>query len=363
LSQPAIELRNITKTFGTKVAVDALNLTIPERSVYGFIGPNGAGKTTTIRMIMSILFPDSGDLSVLGKASAVESKDRIGYLPEERGLYRKMRVGTFLTYMGRLKGLDGGASLERIVRDWLERVSLSDTYRKKCEELSKGMQQKVQFIAAVIHRPELIILDEPFSGLDPVNRRLLRTLIEEQRMAGRTLIFSTHAMFEAEQLCTHLFMIHKGNKVLDMPMDQVFQKYDPRTIVVEPITPRSTDAAQWYACPGVENVTMKDGVVELHLSERAVPATVMEHATRIAPLRRIELKRASLDEIFIDLVGGDASVLQSDQSGLHGASEPEPGGHAGGGPPTRLSPNRHAAASGRGLGGNKAFSGLDGGDA
>src|SRR5262245_37757659 len=158
----AITIRGVRKTFGSKVAVDNLDLTIPQGSLYGFIGPNGAGKTTAIRMIMSILFPDRGELSVLGKASAVESKDRIGYLPEERGGYRKMRVGPFLAYMARLKGVDGGR-VDLKVREWLDRVGLKDVYRKKCEELSKGMSQKVQFIAAVIHEPDLIILDEPFS--------------------------------------------------------------------------------------------------------------------------------------------------------------------------------------------------------
>ena len=189
----AIEIHGVTKTFGPKTAVKDLDLVIPEHALYAFIGPNGAGKTTTIRMIMSILFPDKGEISVLGKASAVESKDRIGYLPEERGLYKKMKVGSFLNYMGRLKGMDAGP-LDKTVKDWLVRMGLAETYRKKCEELSKGMQQKVQFIAAVIHKPDLIILDEPFSGLDPVNRKLLRDLIDQERQRGCTLIFSTHAM-------------------------------------------------------------------------------------------------------------------------------------------------------------------------
>ncbi|MBS0198516.1 MAG: ATP-binding cassette domain-containing protein [Planctomycetes bacterium] len=304
-----IELRGVAKAFGPKRAVNNLELSIPAGSVYGFIGPNGAGKTTTIRMIMSIIFPDSGTISVLGKASAVESKDRIGYLPEERGVYRKMRVGAFLNYMGRLKGLDS-AGLERRVRQWLERVSLLDCYRKKCEELSKGMQQKVQFIASVLHEPDLVILDEPFSGLDPVNRRLLRGLIDEQRAKGRTIIFSTHAMFEAEQLCTHLFMIHQGNKVLDMPMAEVWRTYDPRAVIVEPMDANgASDDRPWGNFPGVCGVTPTANGVELHLANDADPGAVMAEAARRAPARRLELKRANLEDIFINLVGGDAAAL------------------------------------------------------
>lgn len=309
---PAIELNLVTKTFGSKLAVDRLDLAIPTGSVYGFIGPNGAGKTTTIRMIMSIIFPDSGRVHVLGKDSAVESKDRIGYLPEERGVYRKMKVGAFLNFMGRLKGLDG-AGLDRKVREFLARIGLAEVYRKKCEELSKGMQQKVQFIAAVLHEPDLIILDEPFSGLDPVNRRLLRQLIEEQRAAGRTIIFSTHAMFEAEQLCTHLFMIHRGRKVLDMPMAEVWRQHDPRTILVEPLAPdRARDDRPWSSLRGIAAARPAASGIELSLADGADVADVMQEASRLMPLRRMELKRANLEEIFIGLVGGDAAALRAE---------------------------------------------------
>jgi ABC-2 type transport system ATP-binding protein len=313
-NSPAISLRSIRKTFGTKVAVDNLDLTIPAHSTYGFIGPNGAGKTTTIRMIMSIIFPDSGDLSILGKNSAVESKDRIGYLPEERGLYKKMKVGAFIEYMARLKGMDG-AGLERTVRGWLDRVGLADNIKKRCEELSKGMQQKVQFVASVIHEPDLIILDEPFSGLDPVNRRLLRGLIDEQRQRGKTLIFSTHAMFEAEQLCTHLFMIHRGRKVLDMPLSQVFNSFDPRLILAEPMSGVADDALARHlaACAGVESANVNGGTIECRLASNADPSRTMTALLQMSPLRRIELKRPNLEEIFINLVGGDEAALRAER--------------------------------------------------
>ena len=185
----AIVLENVTKSFGSKVAVASMGLAIPRGGLYGFIGPNGAGKTTTIRLVMSILFPDDGRVLVLG-GSALEVKDRIGYLPEERGLYRKMKVGAFLAYLARLKEVDEADVMKR-VRYWLERVGLADVERKRCEELSKGMQQKVQFVAAVLHEPELLILDEPFSGLDPVNMRLVRELVIEQHARGATILFST----------------------------------------------------------------------------------------------------------------------------------------------------------------------------
>ncbi len=308
----AIEIRGVTKTFGSKIAVKDLDLTIPEGSLYAFIGPNGAGKTTTIRMIMSILFPDSGEVSVLGKSSAVESKDRIGYLPEERGIYRKMKVGAFLNYMGRLKGLDSGP-LDKTVREWLDRVQLRETYRKKCEELSKGMQQKVQFIASVIHKPDLVILDEPFSGLDPVNRALLRALIDEQRARGATLIFSTHAMFEAEQLCDRVFMIHKGVKVLDDTLETIWDRYDPRMIEIEPIAPlASVDAAPFRTIPGVVSAMVGGKGIDLKLGAGSDVGEVMAQAARMVPARRVELKRPNLEDIFIELVGGKAAALQSE---------------------------------------------------
>lgn len=316
----AIEIRGIRKTFGPKVAVENLDLDVPEGSLYGFIGPNGAGKSTTIRMIMSIFFPDRGSLRVLGKASAVESKDRIGYLPEERGVYKKMKVGAFLHYMARLKGVDS-AEAEKRVREWLVRVGLEETYRKKCEELSKGMQQKVQFISAVIHEPELLILDEVFTGLDPVNRRLMRDLIREQNEQGRTIIFSTHAMTEAEQLCDHLFMIHKGVKVIDSPIDDVWRRYDPQTLTVEPLDAADTQRG-WARLPGVREVTERDGVLDLRLQDGADRQSLLRAALEIAPVRRIEMKRASLEDIFISIVAGEGSTedlrreLQADKGGV-----------------------------------------------
>ena len=209
----AIQLTGVTKTFGQTTAVDNLDLAIPQGGLYGFIGPNGAGKTTTIRMIMSILFPDSGTVSVLGHPSALDAKDRIGYLPEERGVYKKMRVAAFLSYIARLKGVEDDDLDERISES-LERVGLPGIEGKRCDELSKGMSQKVQFIAAIVHKPDLLILDEPFSGLDPVSMRMLRDVILEEHGRGATVLFSTHVMPQAEEICEHVVKVYQGKKDL-----------------------------------------------------------------------------------------------------------------------------------------------------
>jgi len=299
----AIEIRGVTKRFGAKSAVDNLDLIVPTNSVCGFLGPNGAGKTTTIRMIMSIFLPDEGELRVLGRGSAIESKDRIGYLPEERGVYRTMPVGNFLAYMARLKGVDG-RGLTKKIDDWLERLALPGVRKKKCQELSKGMQQKVQFAATVIHEPDLIILDEPFSGLDPVNARILRGLINEQHEAGRTIIFSTHVLHAAEELCDRVFMINQGKKILDGPIEEIRASFDPRTVVVSP-DDVSADAATMERIRGVRRVARAPGrrvAYELHLEDDADVRGVMRDAAETLSLRSIERRDASLEDIFVRLV-------------------------------------------------------------
>jgi ABC-2 type transport system ATP-binding protein len=307
-------MQGVRKTFGEKVAVEGIDLTIPTGSIYGFIGPNGAGKTTTIRMIMSILFPDHGELSVLGKKSAVESKDQIGYLPEERGIYKKMKVGAFLMHIGRLKGMDK-AGLKPAVMQWLDRVGLADVSKKKCEELSKGMQQKVQFIASILHDPDLIILDEPFSGLDPVNMRLVRDLINEQHTNGKTVIFSTHVMYQAEQLCDHIVMIHEGVKVLDDTLDDIRTRFDPRAIHIDPMGGMGMrdEIAQ---VAGIDRVSPVEGALEVVLSEGIEPQSAMKNLLAAHPMNRIEIKRPTLEDVFIEIVTGgkhseDAAQLRA----------------------------------------------------
>ena len=296
----AIVVRNVTKTFGSKIAVKNLDLTVPEGGVYGFIGPNGAGKTTAIRMIMSILFPDEGELRVLGHASALEAKDRIGYLPEERGIYKKMKVGAFLKFMAQLKGVEGG-DVGRRVKGWLEKVDLADVEQKKCEELSKGMQQKVQFISAVIHEPDLLILDEPFSGLDPVNMRLLRDLVIAEHRRGATVIFSTHVMIQAEQICDHIVMIHEGEKRLDDALDDVRRRFDPRTIRLEPLRENAADSPL-RGLAGVVDVRRDNGAFEIALAEGSDPGEAIARIAAAMPAARIELHRPSLEDIFVSIV-------------------------------------------------------------
>jgi ABC-2 type transport system ATP-binding protein len=307
----AIVLRKVAKTFGETVAVRDLDLVVPQGGLYGVIGPNGAGKTTAIRMILSIMFPDRGELAVLGRQSALEAKDRIGYLPEERGLYRKMRVGDFLTYIARLKGADG-PDLKRRVQGWLERVDLGSVSAKRCEDLSKGMQQKLQFLAAIVHKPDLLILDEPFSGLDPVNQRLLRDLVLEEHKRGATVLFSTHVMIHAEQLCDHVVMIHKGEKVLDETMAGIRARYDPRSILFEPLEPEA-DLRPLESVPGVMEVRRDGPAWDIALGEGADPASVIRGLAAAVAAVRIEVRRPTLEDVFVAIVEGSAPVASDER--------------------------------------------------
>jgi len=320
----AIVLNKLTKTFGETVAVRDLDLVIPEGALYGVIGPNGAGKTTMIRMILSILFPDRGELTVLGKRSALEAKDRIGYLPEERGLYKKMRVGEFLVYMAKLKGANGHA-IRRRVHEWLERVGLAEVESKRCEELSKGMQQKVQFVSAIIHQPDLLILDEPFAGLDPVNQRMLRDLVLEEHRRGATVLFSTHVMVHAEQLCNQVVMIHKGEKVLDQTMAGIRTTFDPRTIVFEPLD-QAADVGRLASVPGVREVRREGVEWEIALDDRAEPGGVIQAVAAVMPPSRIEVRRPTLEDVFISIVSGGAALAGDDHTRLRAALRDGDGG-------------------------------------
>ncbi len=313
----AIVVSQVTKTFGDIVAVRDLDLVVPQGALYGVIGPNGAGKTTMIRMILSILFPDRGELRVLGRASALEAKDRIGYLPEERGLYKKMRVADFLVYMAHLKGVEGPDVAARVKR-WLERVELGAFERKRCEELSKGMQQKVQFIAAAIHQPDLLILDEPFSGLDPVNSRLLRDLVLEEHRRGATILFSTHIMTHAEQLCDHVVMIHRGEKVLDQTVASIGATFDPRRIIFEPLDP-SANVQALRSIPGVSGLSRVGGSWDIALGEGATPASVIPSVVAAVVPSRIEVRRPTLEDVFVSIVSGASAGAESEDERLRAA--------------------------------------------
>jgi len=310
MNSPAILIEGVRKQFRDTVAVRSLDLSIARGTLCGFLGPNGAGKSTTIRMIMSIIHPDEGRIEMLG-GSALDAKDRIGYLPEERGVYRKMRVSEFLRYIGRLKGLTRTEADQRAAA-WLQRLALAEVLPKRCEELSKGMQQKVQFVAAVINSPELLILDEPFSGLDPVNARLMASVVREISASGATILFSTHQMAQAEQLCDRVVLIDKGEKILDATKAEIAARFDPRTIVLEPLPGAAADGA---AGAFAQTIAAIDGVESFHwnangrtaslsLRAGADPRQVMAHVLAAAPLRAIELSRVTLDDVFVQLVGG-----------------------------------------------------------
>ncbi len=297
-----IELDGIEKRFGKVHAVRDLSIGVPSGSLCGFLGPNGAGKSTTIRMIMSIIRPDAGSLRVLD-GDAIHRKDRIGYLPEERGVYRRMRVEEYLSYIGRLKGVDPTAIRGRI-SDWLERIELPGVQRRRCEELSKGMQQKVQFLAAIIHDPELIILDEPFSGLDPVNAQLLNDLIRELHEGGRTILFSTHVLHQAERMCDRIVLIDRGTKVLDDDLAAIRRRFDPRTISAEPMGDPEAWRAEVARVPGIEAVEIDaDDRVRARLAPDVDVAATMTSCLSAGPVRMLERSQTSLDEVFFSLVG------------------------------------------------------------
>jgi ABC-2 type transport system ATP-binding protein len=288
----AVVLDDVTKSFGPQTAVDGLSLRVPERSIYGFIGPNGSGKTTTLRMIMRILHPDRGHIRVLGEESWESVNDRVAYLPEERGLYRQMTVRDVLRFYARLKGL---SRPDPEIDDWLERLGLTGHDRKKVAALSKGMSQKVQFIATVVARPALVLLDEPFSGLDPVNAEVLREAILDLRQAGSTVVFSTHDMGVAERMCDFIFMIHRGRKVLDGTLEAIQDAYGSDTVRVR----LDGDGAGLDDLPGVARVADFGKLQELQLAAGADAQHVLKALLGRGRVRHFELARPSLHEIFV----------------------------------------------------------------
>jgi len=292
----AVRLDHVTKSFGAHRAVDDLSLTVPEGSIFGFIGPNGSGKTTTLRMILHILHPDAGSIEVLGERGTRAANDRVGYLPEERGLYRKMTVRRVLAYYAGLKGMSGRAVRTESDR-WLARFELAEWADRKVETLSKGMAQKVQFIATVLVRPRLLVLDEPFSGLDPVNLEAIRAAILELRGEGTTVVFSTHDMHMAEEMCDQIFMIFRGGKVLDGTLDAIQEQYGADTVRVRVDNGRETLAS----LPGVAHVRDLGRVQELRL-ERDPQEFLRELAERTRVLH-FEVARPSLHDIFIRIAG------------------------------------------------------------
>jgi ABC-2 type transport system ATP-binding protein len=295
-SMNAVELDNVSKSFGQHLAVDRLSLRVGEGSIYGFIGPNGAGKTTTLRMILNIFEPDSGALRLFGEPLRGARDPRLGYLPEERGLYRAMKVREHLAFIGELKT---GRSVLREVDAWLDRFELSAWANKKVQMLSKGMAQKVQFIAAVLGEPRLLVLDEPFSGLDPVNMDALRRAVLDLRSRGVTLVFSTHDMAMAERMCDFIFMIFRGRKVLDGTLASIQDTYGSDTVRL-----RTNDgAAALNELPGVEQVDDFGQVQELRLGPGADPQRLLTILATRTRIRLFEVTKPSLHDIFLRIAG------------------------------------------------------------
>jgi len=302
----ALELDRVTKIFGAFRAVDALSFRVAPGEIFGFLGPNGAGKTTTLRMVLDIIRPTSGSISVLGAAAAVDVRRRIGYLPEERGLYRKMRAADTIAYFAMLRGSDR-ASARRAALELLDRFGLGAFARTRNEHLSKGMAQKVQLLATIAHDPELLILDEPFSGLDPINQSTLEDLIAELRARGKTIIFSTHTMQHAERLCDRFLIIAKGAKRFEGRLGEARALFAPRVIV-------RTEApvAALAALPGVAHVDAPAATNEEREATLTLAPGADAHAALAAAVERglrfsrFESANASLHDIFVALAGDEA---------------------------------------------------------
>lgn len=297
-----LTLTDVTKRFGQFVAVDRLSLVVPSGQIMGFLGPNGAGKTTTIRMIMSITYPDSGTIAVLGHPRALEVKDRIGYLPEERGLYRKMTVEQTLRYFGKLKGMES-TKLNGRIGELLENVGLASWRKKTVESLSKGMQQKLQFVTTVLHDPELVVLDEPFSGLDPLNRDMLENLMIDLKRRGKTVLFSTHQMEQAERLCDRLVLINRGRVLISGTIDEIRSQFASRKLELS----GDGDFSTLSNLPGVADAHVTVGGAWLELADGADAIAIVKRAMDLVRLTRFEIARPTLQEIFVTLVGDDGT--------------------------------------------------------
>jgi len=302
MTENVVEIDRVTKTFGKLTAVDNLTLQVPSGSIYGFIGPNGSGKTTTLRMIMNIFYPDEGNIRIFGREMMGASTDRIGYLPEERGMYKKMKVRDLLRFYGELKS---GGKVDRQVQYWLDRLDLSDWANKRIETLSKGMGQKVQFISTIVANPELIILDEPFTGLDPVNVEAIKDAVLELRNQGSTVIFSTHDMNVAEKMCDFIFMIFKGRKVLDGTLVDIQDSYGSDTLRIR----SEGGMTALRELDGVEKITDFGNLQELRLGESADPQAIIKEIMSRTHVLSFEQSKPTLYDIFLRIAGPEAKEI------------------------------------------------------
>jgi len=298
----SIELTGIRKSYGDFVAVDDLSLSIPAGTIYGLLGPNGAGKSTTIRMLMDIIAPDRGTVKLFGRPRLQADQDRIGYLPEERGLYQKMKVADHLVFLAELHGMSRGEARPKI-HAWLERVDLAGRATSKVEELSKGMQQKIQLIGTVLHEPEILVLDEPFSGLDPINQGLFKDLLAEYRASGRTILFSTHIMEQAEKLCDYICLISDGRTVLDGELAAIKRGLRGNTFRLV----ADGDLDRLAEIEGIEGVVGRDagdndGALRLILGDAVAGSSILKHLVEFLDVHEFRSEEPDLETIFIKAV-------------------------------------------------------------
>jgi ABC-2 type transport system ATP-binding protein len=296
----AVVLESVTKRFNSVTAVSGLDLRVREGALFGLLGPNGAGKTTSLRMMMRVLIPDEGSVRIFDQPLSDRTQDLIGYLPEERGLYPRMQVRPVLKFLGALKGLSE-AEAERRALQWLERLELGKWADKRINDLSKGMQQKVQFIAAVLHRPPLLILDEPFTGLDPLNAALIKDIMLELREQGATIILSTHRMEQVEMMCDSICLIHQGRKVLDGDLQAIKRSYGKNTLRIQ----YSGDDDFLNLPELIESANHFGAIVDVRLRPGADPQEILKAAVaRGVRITRFELIEPPLNDIFIEKVSG-----------------------------------------------------------
>jgi ABC-2 type transport system ATP-binding protein len=299
---PVVELAGVTKAYESKVAVRNLDLSIDAGQMFGLLGPNGAGKTSSIRMMMGITMPDSGRISLFGKPFDRASLDHVGYLPEERGLYKKMKVLDQLIFFGQLHGLTAADARQRAT-SWAERIEIADALDKKTEELSKGMQQKIQFIGTILHSPKLMVMDEPFSGLDPVNAVILERTLLEFKAQGAAVLFSTHRMDQVEKLCDAICLINNGEAVLSGTMREIKNRYERNQIIVE-----FEGDASFLNSPEIAEAKNFSGHAEIRLKPGGDSQKLLREASSAAKIYRFELVEPSLEEIFIRTVGGKSDA-------------------------------------------------------
>lgn len=296
-----LRVEKVVKQYGDKTAVNGISFEVSEGEIYGLLGANGAGKTTTMRMVLGLIYPDEGNILYNGKAYSKEQLRNLGYLPEERGLYPKVRISDQLIYLGQLRGMSK-KDADQSLKKWLDRFDVPEYYNKRVEELSKGNQQKIGFIASVIHSPKIVILDEAFSGLDPVNVELLKSTVKELRDSGSSILFSTHRMEHVEELCRNITILHRSNVVLKGNLKDIKKQFPKERVIL------STDkeVSGLESLNGVTQVTRHENGYEVGIASEAAGMDILHHALKQTNISRFEIKEPTLNEIFIKTVGGDS---------------------------------------------------------